>query len=86
MRNMSVDCDCAGNKVSSVVIPNAGILPSRDICALGQACVDLVFEEHNEIFVKYMTSRHGFRQLTYIKELGIGNDKYKLITIDNEDK
>ena len=33
-----------------------------------------------------MTSRHGFRQLTYMKELGMGNDRYKLIDIDNEDK
>ena len=60
---MSFDCDCAGNKVASVVIPDAGILPSRDICILDQACVDLV----------------GFRQLIYMKELRIGNDKYKLI-------
>ena len=54
MSNMSFDCDCAENKVASVVIPDAGILPSRDICVLDQACVDLVFsmvEEHNKTFV-----------------------------------
>ena len=89
MRNMSVDCDCAGTSASPVVTPNVGILASRDICALDQACVDLVFamgEEHNKALVERMTSRHGFRQLTYMKELGMGNDKYKLIDIDNEDK
>jgi uncharacterized Fe-S center protein len=43
MRNMSVDCDCAGTSASPVVTPNVGILASRDICALDQACVDLVF-------------------------------------------
>ena len=89
MRNMSVDCDCAGIKAAPVVTPNVGILASRDICALDQACVDLVFamgEEHNKALVERMTSRHGFRQLTYMKELGMGNDKYKLIDIDNEDK
>ena len=89
MRNMSVDCDCAGTAATPVVTPNVGILASRDICALDQACVDLVFamgEKYNKELVERMTSRHGFRQLTYMKELGMGNDKYKLIDIDNEDK
>ena len=89
MRNMSVDCDCAGTTAAPVVTPNVGILASRDICALDTACVDLVFamgEQHNKALVERMTSRHGFRQLTYMKELGMGNDKYKLIDIDNGDK
>ena len=89
MRNMSIDCDCAGIKASPVVTPNVGILASRDILALDQGCVDLVFamgEEHNKDLVERMTSRHGFRQLSYMKELGMGNDKYKLIDVGNEDK
>ena len=89
MRNMSVDCDCAGTAATPVVTPNVGILASRDICALDQACVDLVFamgEKYNKELVERMTSRHGFRQLTYMKELGMGNDRYKLIDIDNGDK
>ena len=89
MRNMSIDCDCAGTKASPVVTPDVGILVSRDILALDQACVDLVFamgEKNNKDLVGRMTSRHGFRQLTYMKELGMGNDKYKLIDIDNNDK
>ena len=89
MRNMSVDCDCAGPAATPVVTPNVGILASRDICAIDQACVDLVFamgEKYNKDLVERMTSRHGFRQLTYMKELGMGNDRYKLIDIDNGDK
>ena len=89
MRNMSVDCDCAGTAATPVVTPNVGILASRDICAINQACVDLVFamgEKYNKDLVERMTSRHGFRQLTYMKELGMGNDRYKLIDIDNGDK
>ena len=89
MRNMSIDCDCAGTKASPVVTPDVGILASRDILALDQACVDLVFamgEKNNKDLVERMTSRHGFRQLTYMKEIGMGNDKYKLIDIDNGDK
>ena len=86
---MSVDCDCAGTKATPVVTPNVGILASRDICALDTACVDLVFamgEKYNKELVERMTTRHGFRQLTYMKEIGLGNDKYKLIDIDNDDK
>ena len=29
--------------------------------------------------------RHGLRQLAYMKELGMGNDRYILIDIDNDD-
>ena len=86
---MSVDCDCAGTTAAPVVTPNVGILASRDICALDQACVDLVFamgEPHNKALVERMTSRLGFRQLTYMEEIGMGNDKYKLIDVDNGDK
>ena len=31
-------------------------------------------------------TRHGLRQLSYMKELGMGNDLYTLIDIDNGDK
>ena len=56
---------------------------------MDNACVDLVFamdNKYNKDLVERMTSRHAFRQLTYMKELGMGNDKYKLIDIDNGDK
>ena len=89
MRNMSVDCDCEGISATPVVTPNIGILASRDIVALDQACVDLVFamgEKYNKELVERMTSRHGFRQISYMKELGMGNDRYKLIDIDHEDQ
>ena len=32
-----------------------------------------------------MESRHGLRQLTYMKELQMGSDCYRLIDIDRED-
>ena len=89
MRNMSVDCDCAGTSASPVVTPDIGILASRDIVALDQACVDLIFEmgeKYNKNFVERMTSRHAFRQLSYMQELGMGNVKYKLLDIDGEVK
>ncbi len=89
MRNMSVSCDCEGTAAAPVVTPNVGILASLDILAVDQACVDLVYamkEEDRHALVERMETRHGLRQLTYMKELHMGNDKYKLIDIDNGDK
>ena len=86
MRNMSVDCDCLGVNAAPVVTPNVGILASRDICAIDTACVDLVQampEEYKHDLVERMTSRHGFRQLSYMHELGMGNCRYKLLDADN---
>ena len=33
----------------------------------------------------YRVRRHGLRQLTYMKELHMGNDRYQLIDIDHND-
>ena len=88
LRNMSVSCDCEGVAAAPVVTPNIGICASLDILAVDQASVDLVFalkEEDHKDLCERMTSRHAFRQLTYMKELGMGNDRYHLIDIDNGD-
>lgn len=88
LRNMSVSCDCEGTAAAPVVTPNIGIVASSDILAVDQASVDLVYalreEEHKDL-VERMESRHGLRQLTYMKELKMGNDRYQLVDIDHED-
>ena len=89
MRNMSVDCDCAGKSATPVNTPNVGILSSTDILAIDQACVDLIYamteEEHHDL-VERIETRHGLRQLSYMKELGMGNNRYILIDLDNGGK
>lgn len=88
LRNMSVSCDCEGCAAAPVVTPNIGIVASRDILAADQASVDLVYalkEDQHKDLVERMETRHGLRQLSYMKELHMGNDKYKLIDIDDED-
>ena len=42
-------------------------------------------EDHHDL-VERMESRHGLRQLTYMKELGMGNDRYVLIDMDHGEK
>ncbi|MDD7201407.1 MAG: DUF362 domain-containing protein [Sphaerochaetaceae bacterium] len=88
MRNMSVDCDCAGIDAAPVVTPNVGILASLDILAVDQACVDLVYampRKYNHDLVERMETRHGLRQLSYMKEMGMGNNRYVLIDLDNNE-
>ena len=86
MRNMSVSCDCEGIKADPVVTPDVGILSSTDILAIDQACIDILYamteKEHHDI-IERIETRHGLRQLSYMKELGMGNDRYVLIDLDN---
>ena len=88
MRNMSVSCDCEGTSAMPVVTPNVGILGSLDILAVDKACIDIVYamreDEHHDL-VERIETRHGLRQLSYMKELGMGNDQYILVDLDNGD-
>lgn len=85
MRNMSVDCDCAGTSAAPVVTPDIGILASHDILAIDQACVDLVYAlpaKDKKDLVERIESRKGLRQLSYGAEIGLGSREYELVTVD----
>ena len=84
LRNMSVSCDCEGVAAAPVVTPDIGILASDDILAVDQASVDMVFalNEKSHDLRERIETRHGLRQLSYMKELGMGSDKYTLIDLD----
>lgn len=85
MRRMSVDCDCAGARAAEPTIGDIGILASTDILAIDQACVDLVYNKpggDNKDLIERIESREGLRQLSYMKELKMGNPNYELISID----
>lgn len=88
LRNMSVSCDCEGCAALPVVTPNIGITASTDILAVDQASVDLVYalndSDHRDLVERFET-RHGLRQLSYMKELGMGNDRYILVDLDHGD-
>ena len=89
MRNMSVSCDCEGVDAMPVVTPDIGIVASLDILAADQACVDLVYalpEESHKDLVERIETRHGLRQLSYMKEMNMGNDRYILVDLDHDKK
>lgn len=88
LRNMSVSCDCEGIYAAPVKAPDIGILASTDLLAVDQASVDMVYslkENDRKDLVERIESRHGLRQLSYMKELGLGNDKYILVDVDKEE-
>jgi uncharacterized Fe-S center protein len=85
MNKMSVDCDCAGTSAAAPKLKDIGILGSTDIVAVDQAAIDLLYgvddaESHD--LKERIESRKGLRQLTYGKELQLGNDKYEFIDLD----
>jgi uncharacterized Fe-S center protein len=84
LRNMSVDCDCAGTKAAPVKARDLGILASTDLLAIDQASIDMVYklpEAELRDLKERIESRKGLRQLSYMKELTMGNDQYELITL-----
>ncbi len=83
LRNMSVDCDCAGVRAAPVKARDLGILASTDLLAVEQASIDMVYklpEAELHDLQERIESRKGLRQLSYMKELRMGNDQYELIT------
>lgn len=88
MRNMSVSCDCEGPAAEPVVTPDVGILASYDILAVDNACIDMIYNlpyGGGKHLIERVETRHGLRQLSYMKESGMGNDRYTLVDIDHDD-
>jgi uncharacterized Fe-S center protein len=84
LRSMSVDCDCTGTSAVPPTAPDIGILASTDILAIDQAAVDMVYalpEAQRHDLVERIESRSGLHQLAYMKELGMGNDRYEIVTM-----
>ena len=84
LRNMSVSCDCEGVNAAPVTLPDLGILASTDILAVDKASVDMIYALPKDVrrdMAERIESRSGLRQLSYMKEMGMGSDQYELITI-----
>ena len=85
LRNMSVDCDCAGTSAAPVKAHDIGILASTDLVAVDQASIDMVYqlpEAELHDLKERIETREGLRQLSYMKELGMGTGQYELVDLD----
>ena len=81
---LSVDCDCNGNP-EEPKMGDIGILASLDPVALDRACVDQVLKSEDpgkKHLIERINSRHGLHIFTAAEKLGVGTQRYKLITID----
>lgn len=82
--NLSVDCDCDSSPANPQM-GDIGILASLDPVALDKACTDLVraADDHGKIhLIERIDSRHGMHTLDYAEQLGLGSQKYELITLE----
>jgi len=82
--NLSVDCDCVAHP-APVRMADIGIFASLDPVAVDRACVDAVHrsEDHGKIHLeKRMEERDATHVLDYAEEMGMGTQKYVLITIE----
>lgn len=82
--NLSVDCDCDSSP-EDPRMGDIGILASLDPVALDKACTDLVraSDDHGKIhLIERIDSRHGMHTLDYGEQIGIGSQKYELITLE----
>ena len=82
LRNISVDCDCAGTRAHAPTMKDIGILASNDLLAIDQAACDLVFAApDSRDVIERIESRHGLRQLSAMREKKMGNPRYELIVV-----
>lgn len=82
--NLSVDCDCV-SKPAAPQMGDLGIFASLDPVALDRACIDAVHQspDHGKIhLIERINSRHGMRLLDYAEKIGLGSQKYELVTLE----
>lgn len=80
---LSVDCDCNGNPAAPKM-GDLGILASLDPVALDRACVDMVMNSDDPgkaDLIERIESMHGTHILPSAESLGVGSQKYNLVTI-----
>ncbi|MDE5705366.1 DUF362 domain-containing protein [Muribaculum sp.] len=81
---LSVDCDCNGNP-DAPEMGDIGILASLDPVALDRACVDMVVNSDDPgkaALIERINSRQGTHILDAAEKLGIGSQKYTLVTLE----
>ncbi|MDE6223583.1 MAG: DUF362 domain-containing protein [Muribaculaceae bacterium] len=81
---LSVDCDCNGNPAEPKM-GDLGVFASLDPVALDRACVDMVMNSDDPgkaDLIERINSRLGTLILDHAEALGMGSQKYRLVTID----
>jgi hypothetical protein len=79
LTRISKDCDCMGNSFKKIV-PDVGILVSRDPVACDAASLDLVEKQAGTLITQLAYDIPHRVQLEYARELGFGNTEYELVS------
>jgi uncharacterized Fe-S center protein len=80
VNNITPNCDCISKKETSLV-PDIGILASKDPVAIDQAALDLVLRESGkDVFRQAHPSIDHDIQLVHAEKIGLGTRSYNLIT------
>ena len=83
MNRLSIDCDCNGNPAEPDM-HDIGILASTDAVALDKACIDLVYSAADgQKLIKRIESQNGLLTLAHAEKIGLGNQTYELVNIDD---
>jgi uncharacterized Fe-S center protein len=78
---MTPACDCWSYS-DAPILPDIGILASRDLVAVDQASADLVLERAGrDLFRELYPSIDWREQLVHAERMGLGNRKYRLVDI-----
>ena len=81
---LSVDCDCDGDPAEPKM-GDIGILASLDPVALDRASVDMVSNSDDPgkgDLIERINSRHGTHTIEHAEKLGLGSQKYRLVTLE----
>lgn len=92
--NITPDCDCVPWSDTSIV-PDIGILASKDPVAIDAASFDLInrekgregsflqenFQEGGDKFRGMRKNTDGYRQIRYGEEIGLGSGDYELVVL-----
>jgi len=75
------ECDCLA-KDDPRIVPDIGILASKDPVSLDKACLDIVQQRAGrDIFRELHPKRDGLKQLNYASLLGLGSLDYDLVMV-----
>ena len=84
MNRLSVDCD---SNPEEPKMADIGMLASLDPVALDKACVDLVYASPGPgrvHLIERMESRHGIHIVEHAEALGMGSQRYDLVSLDDK--
>ncbi len=74
------DCDCM-TRASKIVLPDIGVVASRDPVAADSAAVDLLNKrEGRDVFSEFWPELDATIQLEYAEKIGLGSRRYEMVS------